>query len=108
MSAPFVTTLRTTGEPIRVGSVQDPLRLRVQVSDLWDTVRVNADANESVSSVKRGALAEFYPDGGVDPAELVVRLHGFEILDESKSLSEAGVRDGSILLLVPRRRRPVE
>ena len=107
MSAPFVTTLRTTGEPIRVGSAGNPLHIRVQVSDLWDSVRVDADDSESVSAVKRGALAEFYPDGGADPNELVVRLHGFEILDESTSLSNAGVRNGSILLLVPRRRRPV-
>jgi hypothetical protein len=82
------------------------LHIRVQVADLWDSVRVDAPPTEPVLSVKRAALAALYPDGA-DPDELVVRLHGFEILDESRSLTEAGVRDGSILLLVARRRRPV-
>lgn len=107
MSAPFVTTLRTAGEPIRIGESSSPFHLRVQVADLWDSIRVEADGSQPVSAVTNAALAEFYPDGGVDPDELVVRLHGFEILDEEKSLVESGVRDGSILLLVSRRRRPV-
>lgn len=107
MSVPFVTTLRTAGDPIKVGESENPLHIRIQVADLWDSVRVDAGGDQPVSAVKRAALAEFYPDGGVNPDELVVRLHGFEILDESKSLADSGVRDGSILLLVSRRRRPV-
>lgn len=107
MTGPFVTSLRAAGEPIKIGQPNNPLHLRVQVADLWDSVRVDADGDKPVSAVKRAALAHFYPDGGVDPDELVVRLHGFEILDEEKSLVESGVRDGSILLLVARRRRPV-
>lgn len=82
------------------------LHIRVQVMDLWDSVRVDAPPTETVLSVKRTALAALYPDGA-DPDELVVRLHGYEILDEAQSLAAAGVRDGSILLLVARRRRPV-
>ena len=107
MSVPFVTTLRTAGDPIKVGDSENPLHIRVQVADLWDSVRVDAGGDQPVSAVKRAALVEFYPDGGVDPDELVVRLHGFEILDESKSLVDSGVRDGSILRRVSRRRRPV-
>ncbi|HEY8164531.1 MAG TPA: hypothetical protein VIF83_03160 [Gemmatimonadaceae bacterium] len=107
MSVPFVTSLRTAGDPIKVGDSDNPLHIRVQVADLWDSVRVDAGGDQPVTAVKRAALAEFYPDGGVDPDELVVRLHGFEILDEAKSLLDCSVRDGSILLLVSRRRRPV-
>jgi hypothetical protein len=106
-AAPFVTHLRTNGQTIRLGSGDEAvLRIRVQVAELWDSVRVDAPASEPVISVKRAALDALYPDG-IDPDEYVVRLHGFEILDESASLSAAGVRDGSILLLVKRRRQPV-
>ena len=105
--APFVTSLRTNGEIVRLASGDERvLHIRVQVADLWDSVRVDAPPTEPVISVKRAALNALYPDG-IDADELVVRLHGFEILDEQKSLAETGVSDGSILLLVSRRRRPV-
>ena len=39
--------------------------------------------------------------------DFVVKLRGWEILDEAASLADAGVIDGSILLLTFRRRRPV-
>jgi len=107
MTAPFVTNLRTNGELIQLGSGGEPaLHLRVQVAELWDSVRLDAPPSESVISAKRAALDALYPVG-IDPDEYVVRLHGFEILDESVSLSAAGIRDGSILLLVKRRRQPV-
>jgi len=106
-AAPFVTHLRTNGDLIRLGSGDEPVvRIRVQVAELWDSVRVDAPASEPVISVKRAALDALYPDG-IDPEAYVVRLHGFEILDEGVSLAAAGVRDGSIFLLVMRRRQPV-
>jgi hypothetical protein len=107
MTAPFVTNLRTNGELIRLGSGDEQvIHIRVQVAELWDSVRVDAPPSEPVISVKRAALDTLYPVG-IDPDEYVVRLHGFEILDESVSLTAAGIRDGSILLLVKRRRQPV-
>lgn len=106
-SAPFVTDLRTNGDLIRLGSGDEPvLHIRVQVAELWDSVRIDAPASERVISAKRAALESLYP-GGVNPEEYVVRLRGFEILDENASLVAAGVQDGSILLLVYRRRQPV-
>jgi hypothetical protein len=106
-SAPFVTDLRTNGELVRLGSGDEPvLHIRVQVAELWDSVRIDAPGSERVISAKRAALDALYP-GGANPEEYVVRLRGFEILDENASLVAAGVEDGSILLLVYRRRRPV-
>ena len=105
--APFVTRLRTNGEIINLATGDETaLHLRVQIAELWDSVRVDAPPSEPVITVKRIALDTLYPNG-VDPEEYVVRLHGFEILDENVSLSAAGIRDGSILLLVYRRRQPV-
>ena len=106
-SAPFVTGLRTNGDVISLASGDEPvLHIRVQVADLWDSVRVDAPPTESIASAKKAALEALYPAGS-DSDEWVVRLHGFEILDEESSLSDAGVRNGSIILLVSRRRRPV-
>lgn len=106
--APFVTLLRTNGELIELATGGEPaLHLRVQIAELWDSVRVDAPPSEPVIKVKRAALDALYPVG-IDPDEYVVRLHGFEILDENVSLNAAGVRDGSILLLVWRRRQPVK
>jgi hypothetical protein len=106
-SAPFVTGLRTNGQVISLGAGDEQvLHIRVQVADLWDSIRVDAPASEPVITVKRAALDSLYP-AGVDAGEFVVRLHGFEVLDEESTLAATGVRDGSILLLVGRRRKPV-
>jgi hypothetical protein len=42
-----------------------------------------------------------------DASEYVIKLRGFEVLDENVSLADAGARNGSIFLLTHRRRRPV-
>ena len=53
-------------------------------------------------------LEALYPEAtGELHADFVVKLRGWEILDEGASLADAGVIDGSILLLTFRRRRPV-
>lgn len=107
MNAPFVSELRTSDEIIRLGQGQDALHLRVQVAELWDALKVEASASASVDSVKRAALERFFPDG-VSPGEFVVKVRGFEILNETVGLAESGIRDGSTLLLSRRRRRPVK
>ena len=107
MSAPFVTELRTDASVIVLGDQSaNALHIRVQAAELWETIRIDAPASESVLAVKTVALTSFYPDA-VDVAEFVAKLHGFEILHEDESLDAVGVRDGSTLLLTHRRRRPV-
>jgi hypothetical protein len=82
------------------------LHIRAQVLEAWDAVRIDANPSEPVRMVKIRALEELYPEAQ-SPDEFVVKLHGFEILDESVSLAGAGVKDGAILLIADRRRRPV-
>lgn len=107
MTAPFVSELRVTDDVIVVrdgdGAV---LRLRVQAADLWDTLRVDAPESASVASVKAAALQAFYPNGAA-ASDFVVKLRGFEILDENATLAASGVKDGSTLLIAWRKRRPV-
>lgn len=107
MSAPFATTLRARREPLVIGKPSsEMLHFRAQVLEAWDAIRIDADPSEPVRTVKLRALEELYPESQ-SPDEFVVKLHGFEILDETVSLAGAGVKNGAILLIADRRRRPV-
>jgi hypothetical protein len=107
MSSAFVGQLRASGAPIVMSTAESgALTIRVEASDLWDTVRVVADPDTTVSEVKQRVALEFYPNQGFLD-ELVLKLRGWEMLDESQPLTKAGIVDGSILLLAHRRRRPV-
>ena len=106
--APFVSTLRTQGEPIRLGSPSaSVLYLRAQVLEAWYAIRIDADPSASVKSLKELALKKLYPDGS-NEKEYVVKLHGFEVLDEDGPISSTDARNGSIFVITDRRRRPVE
>jgi len=110
MTAPtsFVNSLRTRGDAFKLGSPSDQvLRLRAQVLEAWDAIRIDADPLASVRSLKQLALRELYPDVRHDD-EYVVKLHGFEILDEDAPISSTAARNGSTFLITDRRRRPVE
>lgn len=105
-TAPFVTQLRTRPEAIRLGTAGSPvITLRVQVPEVWDTVRVDASPDTPVLTVKERALEALM--SGADQAEYVTKLRGWEVLDETASLEAAGVLNGSTLLVTSRRRRPV-
>lgn len=106
MTAPFVSTLRTSGSTIPVGAPgATPLTIRVEVPERWDVALISAAPTASVLDVKRAALHFVSPDDDAD--DYVIKLRGFEVLDEGVTLAAAGARDGSIFLLTHRRRRPV-
>jgi hypothetical protein len=106
MSASFVTTLRTSGDAIRVGnSGAKALTIRVEVPERWDVALITAAPEASVYDVKEAAMRDVLPEE--DASDYVIKLRGFEVLDESVSLVGAGARNGSIFLLMHRRRRPV-
>lgn len=110
MTAPtsFVNSLRTRGDAFKLGSPSDQvLRVRAQVLEAWDAIRIDANPLASVRSLKELALRELYPD--VRHAdEYVVKLNGFEILDEDAPISSTAALNGSTFLVTGRRRRPVE
>ena len=106
MTEPFVASLRTSGGAIPVGVPgASPLTIRVEVPERWDVALLSVAPNASVSDVKRAALRFVSPDD--EAADYVIKLRGFEVLDENVTLADAGARDGSIFLLTHRRRRPV-
>jgi hypothetical protein len=109
MSAPFVTTLRSRRTTIQLARDGDSaITIRVEMPEVWDVVRIVVAPTQPVLAVKLAALDALYPEAtGELHADFVVKLRGWEILDEAASLADAGVIDGSILLLTFRRRRPV-
>jgi len=105
-ATPFVAQLRARPEVIRLGTADAPvITVRVQVPEVWDTVRIDAPPDTPVLLLKESALEVLMP--GANQAEWITKLRGFEVLDETASLTAAGVLNGSTLLVTSRRRRPV-
>jgi hypothetical protein len=106
VTAPFVTGLRARRDPVHVGRNDGrAFTLRVEVPELWDVVRVVAAPDATVEEVKGASLRAL--NARANPAAYVIKLRGFEVLDERASVEDAGAIDGSIFLLTHRRRRPV-
>ena len=107
MSA-FVNQLRARGEPLRIAAEGVPaITVRVEMAEVWDTVKIVASPDEPVLSIKVRALEALYPAGDFHE-EFVLKLKGWEVFNEEQtSLSAAGAVDGSIFLLQHRLRRAV-
>jgi hypothetical protein len=105
-AAPFVTGLRTPPGALHLTDDAGAWAIRAQLAEVWDAVRLDVSPRTTVAEVKRAALGALVPEGVRDDA-IVVKLNGFEVLDESVALADAGVRNGSTLLLSYRHRRPV-
>ncbi|MEX2180489.1 MAG: hypothetical protein WD771_00465 [Gemmatimonadaceae bacterium] len=105
--AAVVSSLRARDGVLALGAADAPaITVRVQMPELWDTLAVRCTDGTPVLALKRAALAAFEQhDHPVE--DYVVKLRGFEVLDESAPVTVAGARDGSTFLLTHRRRRPV-
>jgi hypothetical protein len=108
MTEPFVAQLRTRGNTIELSSPDGPaITVRVEMPEVWDVVRVHASPDERAITVKRRALEALQPGAELHDEDYVLKLNGWEVLDESASLAAAGAVDGSIFVVTNRRRRPV-
>ena len=107
MTTPFVVQIRARPGILRLGADgQARITLRVQLAEAWDMVRIETPSTEPVAAVKAQALAALSP--GDEPVDaFVVKLNGFEVLDENVSVADAGATNGSTFLISYRRRRPV-
>ena len=106
MSTPFVAGLRARRDTVHVGARDGrAVTLRVEVPELWDVVRVATAPDTTVEEVKAASLRALNPRA--NPDAYIIKLRGFEVLDERASIEDAGAVDGSIFLLTHRRRRPV-
>jgi hypothetical protein len=107
MSEPFVNQLRTRGDVIELASPGGPaITVRVEMPEVWDVVRVHASPDERILLIKLRAL-EALASGSQPHEEYVLKLHGWEVLDENATLASTGAVDGSIFLITSRKRRPV-
>jgi len=103
----FVSRLRARPGTVRLAPEGAPtVTLRVQSADQWDAVRVEVAAGLPVIELKARAVVELQGEGE-RPEDYVLKLNGFEVLDESAAIAATGARDGSTYLLAHRRRRPV-
>ena len=106
MSAPFASPLRVR-ETIRLAAEGEAaIIVRVQMPELWDILRFEVSPAASVHSLKLEALDRLAPDAQF-PENYVMKLRGWEILDERASLTHVGAVSGSTFLVTSRRRRPV-
>ena len=104
---PFVAQARRRPGVVRLAAPDEPtLAVRVSVPEVWDTLLLAVAPTVPVVDVKRAAVAEMLRDDR-PLGDFVCKLNGFEILDEAQSVAEAGVRDGSTILVTDRRRQPV-
>jgi hypothetical protein len=107
MTTPFVTRLRSRPSTIHLAPEGvEAITIRVEMPEVWDVVAIAVAPTEPVLAVKVRALEALFPEAQLHQ-DFVLKLRGWEILDEAASLADAGVIDGSILLLTHRRRRPV-
>lgn len=103
----FVSRLRARPGTVRLAADGEPtLVVRVQSADQWDAVRVEIGATVPVIELKTRAVTELQGHGE-QAHDYVLKLNGFEVLDEHASIAASGARDGSTYLLAHRRRRPV-
>lgn len=107
MSAPFTSQLRARGDALQLAPAgAASITVRVEMPESWDTVKAVVSADSPVSVLKASALAALsVPDAA--PDDFVLKLRGWEVLDENVSLTAAGAVNGSIFLLTHRRRRAV-
>jgi hypothetical protein len=82
------------------------VRLRVAVTEAWDTVTIEASPSLTMAELKRRALADAM-GRTVPPEEYVLKYRGALVLDERATVGDLALRSGAPLVVVPARRHPV-
>lgn len=102
-----VNVLRARPGVVALGTdLSNAITVRVQMPELWQTVAMTLAEGTSVLAMKKAALEAF--GEYLHPAEeFVVKLRGWEVLDETVPVTEAGAKEGSTFLIAYRHRRPV-
>lgn len=104
---PFVSQLRTRGDVLQLApDGGQSITVRVGMPEVWDTIRAVVSPGEPVLGLKVRALAALFPAGEFHE-DFVVKLRGWEVLDENMTVGEVGAVNGSIFLVTHRHRRAV-
>ena len=81
-------------------------KLRVTVTDAWDTVTVVAGADTTIAELKQQAL-RLALGWQPDPSIYEVKYRGALMLDERCPVADLNLPDGAPMIVLPIRRRPV-
>ena len=107
MTESFVSQLRARSSTIRlVPAGASGISIRVEMPEVWDTIRIVVSPREPLLTVKVRSLEALFPEAELHN-DFVLKYRGWEILDEASPLADLGIGSGAILLLTHRRRRPV-
>ena len=82
------------------------VRLRVAVTDTWDTVTLDAMPSLTMGELKGRALAAA-TGRTVQPEQYVLKYRGALVLDERATVGDLALRSGAPLIVLPARRHPV-
>jgi hypothetical protein len=82
------------------------MAVRVTVADTWQTLTLDATPDMTVAGLKARALTACHiaPDR---TSRYEVKHGGAPVRDESRTLGSLGVRDGSAVIVLAKRRRAV-
>lgn len=83
------------------------MRIRVCVTDVWDTVPLAVAPEWTVGRIKAEALRQATGRARLDPERYIVKYRGARVLDEQRTLAELGVPDGAAFIVLPASRQPV-
>ena len=81
------------------------LPVRVTVEDAWDEVYLELPDQTPLTELKRAALDRVRVTRS--PSEYLLKYRGAELMDEDRSLRDAGLVPNAAVIVLSRRRRPV-
>jgi hypothetical protein len=80
--------------------------IRVKLTNVWDEIHLDLPADTPLLQMKQRVLeASHLPD---DAAKFVVKYRGAELFDEARSLADLGIVSNAALVMLPRRRQPLQ
>ncbi len=82
------------------------VRVRATFADTWDLLTLPATSEESVASLKARVLEACRVPAG-QHGGYEVKVGGALVRDEAASLEAAAIADGTAVVILARRRRPV-
>jgi hypothetical protein len=82
------------------------MKLRVAVTDVWDTVKLAVPSTTTFADVKASSLEQAL-GRPVDPSAYQIKFRGALVTDEARTLEAADVPDDAALIVLAAHRRPV-
>ncbi|MGD2152300.1 MAG: hypothetical protein PVG79_03475 [Gemmatimonadales bacterium] len=79
----------------------EKLQIRVIVPDDWREQKMEFAPDTSVGAIKQTALPLLLGTGEIDASTYYVEYYEKEILDESRTLADLGVRQGGVISFRP-------